>query len=75
FYRIIDDVSSAHLQLRGAYYSSSYGYQPLSGATRNAIRKENASKKVEIKFFDYRDKMYIENKSLSTTQVSISNKY
>jgi hypothetical protein len=71
FYRIIDDVGSAHLRLQGAYYSSSFGYQPLSVATRNAIRKENAGKKVEIKFFEYRDKMYIENKSLSTTQVSI----
>jgi hypothetical protein len=65
FLAIIDDVSSAHPQLQGAYYSSSYGYQPLSLARKNAIRKENASKKVEIKFFEYRDKMYIENKLLS----------
>lgn len=75
FYRIIDDVSSAHPQLQGAYYSSSYGYQPLSLARKNAIRKENAGKKVEIKFFEYKDKMYIENKSLSSPQVAISNKY
>jgi hypothetical protein len=65
FYGIIDDVSSAHPKLQGAYYSSSYGYQPLSPARKNAIRKENAGKKVEIKFFEYKDKMYIENKSLS----------
>jgi hypothetical protein len=71
FYRTIDDVSSAHPQLLGAYYSSSYGYQSLSLARKNAIRKENAGKKVEIKFFEYRDKMYIENKSLSITQGSI----
>jgi hypothetical protein len=44
-------------------------------ARKNAIQKENAGKKVAIKFFDYRDKMYIENKSLSTSQASISNKY
>jgi hypothetical protein len=75
FLAIVDDVSSAHPQLQGAYYSSSYGYQPLSLARKNAIRKENASRKVEIKFFEYRDKMYIENKSLSNPQVSISNKY
>jgi hypothetical protein len=75
FLAIVDDVSSAHPQLEGAYYSSSYGYQPLSLARKNAIRKENASRKVEIKFFEYRDKMYIENKSLSNPQVSISNKY
>jgi hypothetical protein len=66
FLAIIDDVSSAHSQLQGAYYSSSCGYQPLSLAGKNAIRKVNAGKKVEVKFFEYRDKMYIENKSLCT---------
>jgi hypothetical protein len=75
FLAIIDDVSSAHPQLQGAYYSSSYGYQPLSLARKNALRKENAGRKVEIKFFEYRDKMYIENQSLSNPQVSTSNKY
>lgn len=75
FLAIIDDVNSAHPQLQGAYYSSSYGYQPLSLARKNAIRKENAGKKVEIKFFEYKDKMYIENKSLSNPQVAISNRY
>ena len=75
FLAIIDDVSSRHSQLQGAYYSSSYGYQPLSLARKNALRKENAGRKVEIKFFEYRDKMYIENQSLSNPQVSTSNKY
>ena len=75
FYGIIDDVSRAHSQLQGAYYSSSYGYQPLSVARKNAIEKENAGRKVEIKFFEYKDKIYIENKSLSNPQVAISNKY
>ena len=75
FYRIIDDVSGAYPQLQGAYYSSSYGYQPLSVARKNAIQKENAGGKVEIKFFEYKDKIYIENKSLSNPQVAISNKY
>ena len=72
FYGIIDDVSRAHPQLQGAYYSSSYGYQPLSVARKNAIQKENAGRKVEIKFFEYKDKIYIENKSLSNSQVAIS---
>jgi len=75
FYGIIDDVSRAHSQLQGAYYSSSYGYQPLSVARKNAIQKENAGRKVEIKFFEYKDKIYIENKLLSNPQVAISNKY
>ena len=74
FYGIIDDVSRAHSQLQSAYYSSSYGYQPLSVARKNAIQKENAGRKVEIKFFEYKDKIYIENKSLSDPQVAISNK-
>ena len=65
FLGIIDDVSSAYPHLQGAYYSSSYGYQPLSLGGKNAIRREKAGEKVEIKFFEYKDKMYIENKSLS----------
>ena len=65
FLAIIGDVSSAHPQLQGAYYSSSYGYQPFSLVRKNAISKKDADKKVEIKFFEYKDKMYIENKSLS----------
>ena len=75
FLAIIDDVSSAHTQLRGAYYSSSYGYQPISMVRKNAIRRKNVYKKMEIKIFEYKDKMYIENKSLSNPQVAISNKY
>jgi hypothetical protein len=67
FLGIIDDVSSAYPQLQGAYYSSSYGYQPLSLARKSAIRRVDAGEKVEIKFFEYKDKMYIENKPLSTS--------
>jgi hypothetical protein len=66
FLGMIDDVSSAYPQLQGAYYSSSYGYQPLSLAGKNTIRRVGAGEKVKIKFFEYKDKMYIENKSLST---------
>jgi len=62
---IIDDVSSAYPQLQGAYYSSSYGYQTLSLAAKNAFRRDGAGEKVEIKFFEYKDKMYIESKPLS----------
>jgi hypothetical protein len=75
FLRIIDDVGSAYPQLRGAYYSSSFGYQPLSLARKNAIRRGDAGEKVEIKFFEYRDKMYIENKSLSNPEITLCNKF
>jgi hypothetical protein len=37
----------------------------LSLAGKNAIRTEDAQGKVEIKFFEYKDKMYIEKKPLS----------
>jgi hypothetical protein len=60
FLGIIDDVSSAYPQLQGAYYSSSNGYQPLSLAGKKAIRRENAGQGVEIKFFEFKDKIYIE---------------
>jgi hypothetical protein len=60
FLGIIDDVSSAYPQLQGAYYSSSYGYQPLSLPGKKAIRRENAGQEVEIKFFEFKDKIYIE---------------
>ncbi|HEU4823686.1 MAG TPA: hypothetical protein VFS97_09715 [Nitrososphaeraceae archaeon] len=72
FLGIIDDVSSSYSQLQGAYYSSSYGYQPLSIARKNAIWKEHSSEKVEIKFFEYKDKIYIENKSLSSPQITLA---
>jgi hypothetical protein len=75
FFGIIDDVSSAYPQLQGAYYSSSWGYQPLSLAGKKTIRRENAGQKVEIKFFEFKDKIYIENKSLSNPQITLCNKY
>jgi hypothetical protein len=75
FLGIVDDVSSAYPLLQGAYYSSSYGYQPLSQAGKNTIRRENAGEKVEIKFFEYKDNIYIENKSLSSSQIGLCNKY
>ena len=65
FLEIIDDVGSLYPELQGAYYSSSNGYQPLSLARKNDNRREDGEK-VEIKFFEYKDKMYIENKSLSS---------
>jgi hypothetical protein len=75
FLGIIDDVSSAYPQLQGAYYSSSYGYQPLSLERKNAISREEAGEKVEIKFFEYKDKMYMENRLLSNPQMALCNKY
>ena len=75
FIEVIRDVSQLHPTLQSAYYSSSYGYQPLSQSHKNTIRKGYAGKKVEIKFFEYKDKMYIENKSLSNLEALAPSTY
>ena len=72
FLTTIEDISSQHPHLQSAYYSSSYGYQPLSQAQKNMIRKRRLGNKVEVKFFEYRDKMYVENRSLSNLEPIIS---
>ncbi len=46
------------LGLRGAYYSSSYGYTDTS--QWRVARKPGQEGAMEIRFFDYRDKMYVE---------------
>lgn len=63
FLSTVDDIAGAHQSVQGAYYSSSYGYDSLA---KKAKRKSRAdSEKVEIKFYEYKDKMYIESKPLS----------
>jgi hypothetical protein len=44
----------------GAYYSSSYGY--ANGDPWRLARKLNQSEVAEVRFFDYRDKIYYEVK-------------
>lgn len=50
------------IRIQGAYYSSSYGYadgNPWRLASKASLRDESA----EIRFFNYRDKIYYEIKS------------
>jgi hypothetical protein len=51
----------SEIGIRGAYYSSSYGYVNDNRSLWRLARKmNNSSEKVEIKFFNYRDKLYYE---------------
>jgi hypothetical protein len=66
FLHAIEDVALAHRSLYSAYYSSSYGYENASSIKKNSKSRNNdEGKKLEIKFLEYNDKMYFENKPLS----------
>jgi hypothetical protein len=62
FLASVKDLRAAHPGMQGAYYASSYGYQDDS-AWCLARRRGGDSEKAEIRFFDYRDKIYSEIKS------------
>lgn len=60
FLAAVKDLRAIGIQ--GAYYSSSYGYadgDPWRLARKVGLRRETA----EVRFFDYRDKIYYEIKS------------
>jgi hypothetical protein len=61
FLTSVKDLRAAHPGMQGAYYASSYGYQDDS-AWCLARRRGGDSEKAEIRFFDYRDKIYSEIK-------------
>ncbi len=56
FLAIIDDVSSAHSELQSAYYSSSYGYPPLSLAREMLLRRRMPAKKWKLNSLNTRKK-------------------
>ena len=61
FLAAVSDLRAAHPDMQGAYYSSSYGYE--DGASwRHAIRYARNGELSEIRFFDYKDKIYSEIK-------------
>ncbi|WP_148680743.1 hypothetical protein [Candidatus Nitrososphaera gargensis] len=62
FLAAIKDLRAVHPDMQGAYYSSSYGYQDDS-AWHLARRHGEGADKTEIRFFDYKDKIYFEIKS------------
>lgn len=70
FLTVVEDLRVAHPNMQGAYYASSYGYEvddPSSRARKAVSRKkkDNNDKPMEIKLFEYKDKIYFESKSSS----------
>jgi anion-transporting ArsA/GET3 family ATPase len=63
FLASVEDVKRANPGLQAAYYASSYGYD--TAPSKKARKIKDTSEKIEIQFFEYGDKMYFENKSLS----------
>ncbi len=61
FLAAVKDLRVVHLGMQGAYYASSYGYQD-GNPWRLARKQRGDSEKAEIRFFDYRDKIYFEIK-------------
>lgn len=66
FLAAAEDLSSAHPNMKGAYYASSYGYEiddlsSLADKTGGRKKKDN-DKPMEIKLFEYKDKIYFESK-------------
>jgi hypothetical protein len=59
FLATVKDLRAVGIQ--GAYYSSSYGY--ADGDPWRVARKSDLQSGTEIRFFDYRDKIYFEIKS------------
>ena len=62
FLAAVKEIRTAHPDMQGAYYSSSYGYQD-GNPWRLARIHRGENEKTEIRFFDYRDKIYSEIKS------------
>ena len=67
FLEVAQDLRVAHPGIRGAYYASSYGYEVNGAPSRRrkvSRKKENNDKPMEIKLFEYKDKIYFESHSL-----------
>lgn len=64
FLSIVGDLRTAYPTMRGAYYASSYGYD-VDWAKAGG-RKKNSGNAIEIKLFEYKDKIYFESKSASS---------
>lgn len=68
FLAVVKDLRSAHSNLRGAYYSSSYGYKmenKLGDIVQRWHENNNYTdpkERLDVRFFDYKDKIYHEIK-------------
>lgn len=57
------DLKNAHPEMKGVYYASSYGYEDEDKRrkeTRNTKGKSEVM--MEVKFFEYKDQIYVEKK-------------
>lgn len=66
FLSVAEDLRTAHPSMRGAYYASSYGYDVDWAKAGGRKKKDNDDKAIEIKLFEYKDKIYFESKSASS---------
>lgn len=61
FLAAVDDIYAAHPGLRSAYYASSYGYD----RDPSRLKRSQAASKVDVKFLQYKNSVYFENKTRS----------
>jgi hypothetical protein len=64
------DLKNAHPEMKGAYYASSYGYENDDSKRQKELHdsKNKWEITMEIKFFEYRDQIYVEKKLSQTTK-------
>ncbi len=63
------DLKNAHPDMKGVYYASSYGYEDDDKRQKEAHdSKSKLEVTMEIKFFEYKDQIYVEKKLSQTTK-------
>jgi hypothetical protein len=67
FLAAIKDLRALHPSIYGAYYASSYGYENSnpSRLVKGMGKEKEGERKMEIKFFEYKNTIYFESKPRS----------
>jgi hypothetical protein len=61
------DLKNAHPEMKGVYYASSYGYEEEDKRRKEARNTKSRSEvTMEVKFFEYKDQIYVEKKLSQT---------
>ena len=74
------DLKNAHPEMKGVYYASSYGYDNNDSIPSQRRSKEGQDMKgkweatMEIKFFEYKDQIYLERKISQSARQASTNK-
>lgn len=63
FLAIAEDLRAANPNMQGAYYASSYGYEVDDPALSKKTAARKNDRTMEIKLFEYKDKIYFESKT------------